>query len=129
MKLKHVLHMTIVLMIIQVFPQNAEETRDITQVLEDFQVNENMGNVAQENPAIAVDKNGNFVVIWEDKRNGNYDIYCQRFAGNGSPQGVNFKVNDDASSNQQDDLPGFRNGGRCNNQYSLYDYKRRGERG
>jgi len=56
---------------------------------------------SQENPSVAMDGNGNFVVVWEDTRNGfgnynyDFDIYAQRYDAEGNPQGSNFRVNDD----------------------------------
>jgi hypothetical protein len=35
-------------------------------------------------PQIASDHSGGAVICWEDKRNGNYDIYAQRLDGNGN---------------------------------------------
>lgn len=73
----------------------AEEQATIVQVLEDFQVNENVGDCNQSEPAIGVDKNGNFAIIWRDERNGvQHDIYCQRYSSDGNKLGPNFKVND-----------------------------------
>lgn len=62
----------------------------------DFLVNDDTtGTQTQRYPAIAVTAADDFIVVWEDGRNGNYDIYFQRYSSNGSPQGVNTKVNDD----------------------------------
>jgi hypothetical protein len=52
-------------------------------------------------PAIDVDKTGNFVIAWMDNRNGDYDIYCQKFNGNGEPQGSSVRVNDDVGIHDQ----------------------------
>ncbi len=76
-------------------PFTAAEQNAITQVLEDFQVNENVGRCDHYDPAVAMDANGNFVVTWCDERNGKSDIYAQRYNSDGSKQGCNFKVNDD----------------------------------
>ncbi len=45
--------------------------------------------------------NGDFVVTWDDARNGNWDVYGQRYAADGTPNGQNFKVNDDGGSADQ----------------------------
>jgi|GEM_PF-796401 len=76
-------------------PLTAAEQNAITQVLEDFQVNENVGRCDHYDPAVAMDASGNFVVTWCDERNGRSDIYAQRYNSDGSKQGWNFKVNDD----------------------------------
>jgi hypothetical protein len=60
------------------------------------QVNDDAGVADQYDPSITMDGNGNFIVVWRDDRNGNSDIYCQRYNSSGAAQGVNFKVNDDA---------------------------------
>jgi len=83
-------------------PLAPEQRGVIAQVLEDFQVNENVGGCAQCFPAIAVDGSGNFVVVWEDYRNGTSDIYIQRYTSSGLKQGANFRVNDESSSRKED---------------------------
>jgi hypothetical protein len=45
-------------------------------------------------PEVAMDSSGNFVVVWADERNGNYDIYAQCYNNFGVKEGVNFRVND-----------------------------------
>ncbi len=52
-------------------------------------------------PALAVGDTGQFCVAWQDYRNGNNDIYAQRFDRSGTAQGGNFKVNSDAGSSWQ----------------------------
>jgi hypothetical protein len=66
-----------------------------------FKVNDNVGPADQEYPAVAIDSGGNFVIAWQDQRNGNYDIYTQRYSSTGSPIGSNFKVNDDPGTTNQ----------------------------
>ncbi len=48
-----------------------------------------------------MDVTGNFVVVWQDFRNIDWDIYFQRFTSTGAPLGANTKVNDDAGSAYQ----------------------------
>jgi len=64
--------------------------------IQDFQVNENAGPQGedQRHPSISVDSDGNFVIAWVDDRNGDPDIYAQRYANDGRLLGNNFKVND-----------------------------------
>jgi len=73
-------------------------------IIEDFRVNELAGpSVAdQGNPAVAVDASGNFVVVWHDERNGNWDIYAQRYTADGTPIGSNFRVDDDNKNENQE---------------------------
>ncbi len=66
-----------------------------------FKVNDDTGTAWQEYPAIAMDSTGNFVITWYDYRNGNFDIYAQRYDSSGSPLGSNFKVNDDVGTASQ----------------------------
>jgi hypothetical protein len=61
-----------------------------------IKVNDDTGIVRQYFSSIAMAGSGNFVIVWEDYRNGNYDIYYQRYNSSGIAQGVNTKVNDDA---------------------------------
>ncbi|MBI4726362.1 hypothetical protein HY768_03915 [candidate division TA06 bacterium] len=65
----------------------------------DCLVNEFTGSSCSD-PAIAAWAGG-IVVVWRDYRNGNYDIYCQRYGSTGSPLGANFKVNDDVGTADQ----------------------------
>jgi hypothetical protein len=66
-----------------------------------FKVNDDAGTASQADPDIAMDGFGNFAITWHDYRNGNYDIYAQRYDFSGTPLGSNFKVNDDAETASQ----------------------------
>ncbi len=66
-----------------------------------LKVNDDNGSASQYNPAIAMDRSGNFVLTWIDGRNGNYDIYAQRYDSSGCALAYNFKVNDDANFTKQ----------------------------
>ena len=59
-----------------------------------FKVNDDQGNTNQHSSSVSIDGNGNFTITWRESRNGNSDIYAQRFAIDGSADGGNFKVND-----------------------------------
>lgn len=63
-------------------------------------VNDDEGSAYQDEPSIAMDGVGNFIICWMDGRNGNWDIYYQLYSSSGVPQGSNFIVNDDTSSRQ-----------------------------
>jgi hypothetical protein len=70
---------------------------------EEFQVNEEgyPGGFPQWYPDIVPLSDNGFVVVWMDERNGDYDIYAQRFGGEGKPQGETIRVNDDSGSANQ----------------------------
>lgn len=68
---------------------------------ENFRVNDDMDNAYQGHPDVAMNKEGNFVVVWVDKRNGDKDIYAQRYDVSFNPLGVNFRVNSDTGSADQ----------------------------
>ncbi|MCK4655330.1 MAG: T9SS type A sorting domain-containing protein, partial [Candidatus Cloacimonetes bacterium] len=64
-----------------------------------FRVNDDIGPYDQYETSIAMDNIGNFVIAWQDFRNGdNPDIYAQKYDEDGIPQDSNFKVNDDVES-------------------------------
>jgi len=64
-------------------------------------VNDDTQDASQEHPSISMDATGNFVIVWDDNRNNNNDIYYQRYTSTGGALGVNTKVNDDAGSDFQ----------------------------
>lgn len=66
----------------------------------DFLVNDDNTNFDQGAPEVAMKKDGSFIIVWTDGRNGNPDIYAQRFAPNGQRIGPNFLVNEISSGNQ-----------------------------
>ncbi len=55
----------------------------------------------QMNPSVAMINDGDFVAVWEDMREGNQDIYGQRYV-NWAPLGSNFRINDDVGSASQE---------------------------
>lgn len=52
-------------------------------------------------PAVAVNSDGNYIVTWEDYRNGTADIYAQRFDKHFVADGVNYQVNQNQDSSDQ----------------------------
>jgi hypothetical protein len=64
-------------------------------------VNDDNGGAFQEYASILMDVTGNFVIVWDDNRNNNLDIYFQRYSSTGGILGVNTKVNDDVDSAKQ----------------------------
>lgn len=65
----------------------------------DMRVNSVVDGV-QTFPAIAVDKVGNFAVVWASQKASGYDIYGQRFSSDGDRLGEEFKVNSTTSGGQ-----------------------------
>ena len=66
-----------------------------------FLVNDDGGTSLQTRPWVAMNQSGNFTIAWTDYRNGNYDIYAQRYDAAGNPVGVNFQANDDVGTQAQ----------------------------
>jgi len=62
-----------------------------------FRINENVADVVQLDPAVAMHGNGNFLVCWAE---GDSIIYAQRFDSDGTKLGTNFRVNNQASWNR-----------------------------
>ncbi len=82
------------------FDRYTEST--IAIILEEFQVNENAGKSDKNHPCVVADGSGNFVVVWEDYRNMNPDIYAQRYDSSGQALGDKFLVNDDGGFSEQE---------------------------
>jgi len=74
---------------------------DGTALGNNFKVNTDVGNFTQLRPDITIEENGNFIIAWEDKRNGDWDIYAQRYLSDGTTVGDNFKINDDTPNTNQ----------------------------
>ena len=72
---------------------------------DDFQVNnpDSFSVINSSYSDIAYNDSGDFVVVWSDNRNGDYDIIGQLYSSDGSPNGENFKINDDKSNGSQSD--------------------------
>jgi len=66
-----------------------------------FRVDDDPGYNSQVVNSVAMNASGNFVICWDDQRNGDYDVYAQRYDASGTPQGANFRVNDDVGTSQQ----------------------------
>ncbi len=59
----------------------------------EFRVNSTVAN-AQDQPAIAMDKDGDFLIAWRSNQDGvSDDVYAQRYNPVGVPQGSEFRVN------------------------------------
>jgi len=70
-------------------------SNDGTALGSNFKVSDDQSGEEQEDPAVSIDSSGNFVIVWSDERNGDWDIYAQRYLYDGTPIGNNFKINDD----------------------------------
>ena len=73
-----------------------------TPIGPNFQVNDDAGTSYQWFPAIAMGDSGDFVIMWEDRRNGgdDPDIYAKMYDSSGTQLDTSFKVNDDAGTRQ-----------------------------
>jgi hypothetical protein len=69
----------------------------------EFQANTRKSN-KQENPAIAMDAEGNFVVVWNSylQDGSSNGIFGQRFDSNCNPAGDEFQINTETSGNQRE---------------------------
>lgn len=50
---------------------------------------------------VAMDGNGNYAVVWQDNRSGDYDIWARVFNSDGSVKIAEFKVHSNQTSNQE----------------------------
>jgi hypothetical protein len=85
-----------------------------TPVGSNFIVNDHVGGVPPTNqhdcPAVAMNGTGNFVIAWNDLRNGNVDIYGQKYNASGIPIGSNFRVDNDTGTAGQSEVDVSANG-------------------
>jgi hypothetical protein len=65
-----------------------------------FQVNLDSQKLQWE-PAVASWTSGETLIVWEDKRDGNSDVFGQRMRADGTRQAGNFKINDDGGATTQ----------------------------
>ncbi|MEW6086978.1 MAG: hypothetical protein AB1498_01575 [bacterium] len=61
----------------------------------------NTGDVKQIDPVIDIDSNGNSIIAWLDYRNGDPDIYAQRYDPKGIDINYNFPVNNRNGEDEQ----------------------------
>lgn len=72
---------------------------DGTALTGEFRVNtSNTGT--QDNSSVAVDADGDFVVVWEGDGSGGYDIYGRRYDSSGSAQGNEFQISTSTPSGE-----------------------------
>lgn len=67
----------------------------------DFRISDDLGTAEQNLPKVAIAPDGKFTVVWLDKRQGNADIFFQRFDTAGLPIGPNQKLNTDLQGSHQ----------------------------
>jgi hypothetical protein len=67
-----------------------------------FQINDDIGTTSQSNPSCAMNKSGDFVVVWRDGKEGNNNIYGRLYDGSGNPQGISFRIDQDPGIYEQD---------------------------
>jgi len=65
-----------------------------------FQVNDG-NSILPESPSVAVDTSGIFVIVWNDSRDGDRDIYFQRYHSDGSSLDTNLIANADVATEVQ----------------------------
>jgi len=70
-------------------------------VSESYRANDDAGLTPQHEPDVAVAPGGWFVAVWYDGRNGNDDIYLQKYDSAGNAVGPNLRVNDDGGISKQ----------------------------
>ncbi|MCK4226058.1 hypothetical protein KAX29_04120, partial [candidate division WOR-3 bacterium] len=75
-----------------IYGQRFDPTGDTTGLGGNFMVNDDGGSWNQYDPSCGMDKSGNFVAAWYDYRDGDANIYGQRFDNGGNPQGSNFRI-------------------------------------
>ena len=65
-------------------------------------MNSDLTSSDQFNPAIVIDSLNNIFLVWTDERNGDQDIYGQKFDSNGNPAWpIDMRINMDTNTNNQ----------------------------
>ncbi len=73
-----------------------------------------IGDGQQLNPSVSINDLGNFVVSWQDDRDGNgyYEIYARRFSNDGSANGNEIKINEESQGQQKNSSIAINSSGR-----------------
>jgi hypothetical protein len=66
-----------------------------------LRVNDDNLSTPQHEPDVALSAECWFVIVWYDGRNGNDDIYMQKYDSSGVAIGVNIRINDDGTASKQ----------------------------
>ena len=75
-------------------------------------VSVDIGSAEQGHPALAAGRDGLVVLAWQDRRDGDWDIYTARSSDGCASFGVNVRVNDPAGGQQVDPVIGVDGQGR-----------------
>ncbi len=67
--------------------------QNMTKLGNNFKINDDINNANQQNPSV-IDAKGNFLIVWEDDRNGKSDIYGQLYFSDGTKYGNNFCISE-----------------------------------
>ncbi len=67
---------------------------------DNLRVDTDTNGTIHRDPALAFMGSGGLVVTWADARDGDFDIWAQRYEGDGNPSGANFRVNTPATNMQ-----------------------------
>lgn len=65
-----------------------------------FLVNDDCCSNPHHNPRVAVDADGDFVIVWYDKRSNDYNIYMKLYDADGNPRDSDQMVNEVSSARQ-----------------------------
>ena len=65
-------------------------------------VDDSVTDTDQARPALAVGRDGSVHLVWQDSRNGDWDIYYARSTNRGASFEANMQVNDETLSQQED---------------------------
>ena len=76
-------------------------SKDRVKLGVNFKINDDSTHNSPSSPAIAVNSQGKYIVTWCDYRNGNHDIFAQRFNADGSINQANYQVNQDNGASKQ----------------------------
>jgi len=101
-KVFFILFVSIVILLAQ-FQPNLSKSTISDPLIPDFQVNENVGTQGcdQYIRDVLCDKEGNYIIIWYDERNAEYDFYMQKYSKSREPIGKNIKLDDIKYSNME----------------------------
>jgi hypothetical protein len=76
-----------------------------SQLVPDFRVNDDTTNFSQTAARVDTDAEGNFVIVWEDRRTpGMTSVYCQIYNSSAQPIGSNFLISQPTKSGRYPDI-------------------------